>query len=900
MGIRQPSRGGRRRGASAAARPIAALALVASISLLPASALASFSLPAFSQDGEPPASTSDYAAKERLLFVDPANRDLVASDLVKDDAAAARVVVERGLLPGGNEDVVLALVKAIAYHRDSDHLEALLLLHGTDPREKVRAAVKEALDPMVTPAVELRLFELLRSPNQPLSVQKSAIQFMGRTFDRRIVDGLVDLLSESGTLFDSAPGKNLIGDALGRMTPADFGASAEEWRRWWTAERSRSDADILLSALRQERERANRHRREAVSARKSLIDFLRQRKGEEAAFLAEILAVLRVGEYPEVQQHALLRLKELYQGLKGRADAPADVRFGPAIDVVMSLLAQPGLDRAVQIGAIDVLATLAEPDSRAGDDARATGERAARAIAAFLPVGQPEEVTLAAVKALGRLRNAFAAGPLLLRLTGVASGGSEGELPTNGHGPAGAAPNGLREEIVLALGEIGAPSASATLVKLLLAREGEPAGVRASAASALGRLGTEGASTALADALANDPDPKVRWRSADSLARLGGAGVESALVAGLSDGAKEVRKQCAAGLAAMKSVAAIQPLALLLKDPDDVVREAAVSALGAIGDPAAVRAIVEIIEDPSDKVAFAAQKAFVAVLGGSASLLLDETRALAAEGKEKLALDLLRLARESIDVAPAGTWREDAILEIDRAYLDALVASGTEESIQAAIRLAGRIAEEAEPTETATRTEFRRKQGDLFLAAKDYENAIETFSRLLSLDGVTGDATYEIHLRLGRACLEHGRVNADMGAIATAGRHLSVDFPERVSSALREERARLLVEIRDEFVRQVNVLFEDGIGSAASLSTKWQEFEKQTSKLSFVESLLDSVRDAADPAYVKNVARALRAVAPDAPPLTEGATPAEREKEIEALRKFWQRRLPPSPDPDRR
>jgi len=879
----------------AARRRATTFALALAISLL-----ASQSPARGDDDGAEPGASFDYAAKERLLFGDPANRDLVASALLKDDSSEARRIIDRGLLPGGSEDVILAIVKAIAYRRDGDHVPALLLLHGTDTRERVRAAARDALEPLVTPALERRLYDLLRDPMQPLAVQKSAVQFLGQAFDREVVEGLVDLLGETGTLFDTSPGRNLIADALARLTPADFGADASEWRRWWAAERSRSDADILLAALHQERERSAFHRREAIAARKSLLDGLRGRKGEEAAFLGEIVAVLRQSPYPELQQHALLRLKELNQWLEGRADAPADVRFGPAIDLVIALLAEPRLDRGVQITAIDVLATLAEPDASSGDEAAATADRAARAISSFVPVGQPEDVTLAAVKALGRIRSAFAAAPLLLRLDGDAAPEPNGSAGSG----APAAANGLREEIVLALGEIGAPSASAALVRVLQSRESEPAGVRGCAASALGRIGASSAVAALADALARDPDSKVRWRAADSLARIGGEAVESPLIAGLEDPAKEVRKQCATGLAALRIRAAVPALTRLLGDPDDVVREAAVVALGSIADPQAVRAILALIEDPVDKVALAAQTSFVAALGGDAKLLLAETRALAGEKKEKLALDILRLARESIEGSRAGggPWRPEAIREIDRAYLDALVASGTDENRQAAIRLAGQLAEEAGATESAARFEFRKRQGDLFLEAKDYENAVEAYTRLLDTASATGDESYEIFCRLGRAYLELGRANGDALSVANAGRHLTVEFPERVSAAVREERAALVQEIRETFVAEVNGLFEDGIGPSASLSPRWQKFEELTSKWPFIEALLESARESKDSAYLKAVAKAFRAVAPDAPPLGESpaAAAADRERDIEALRKFWLRRLPPAPSPDRR
>jgi hypothetical protein len=390
----------------------------------------------------------------------------------------------------------------------------------------------------------------------------------------------------------------------------------------------------------------------------------------------------------------------------------------------------------------------------------------------------------------------------------------------------------------------------------------------------------------------------VRWRAADALSRVGGPEVEGALVGGLADSAKEVRKQCATGLGALASKAALAPLSKLLDDPDEVVREAAVEAIGQIGGEEAVVALARRLDDPNDKVALAAQKAFVSALDGDAGVLLAETSALAEAGKEKLALDILRLAREAIDRQPS-TFGAEATLRIDRAYLDALVAAGTDESRQAAIRLAGQIAEEAGASDPAILVEFRRRQGDLFLAAQDYENAVETFSRLADGGATAGDDTYSVLCSLSRAKLGLGRANGKAADVADAASRLRAEFPESVSPELREERALLLREVRETFVDIVSSYFADGIGARANASPKWQSFETFASTLPSIEALLESVRDSGDPSYVRDVSRALKAVAPDSPPLGETSTGADREKEIEALRKFWQRRLSP-PRPDRR
>src|SRR5262249_28034722 len=187
-----------------------------------------------------------------------------------------------------------------------------------------------------------------------------------------------------------------------------------------------------------------------------------------------------------------------------------------------------------------------------------------------------------------------------------------------------------------------------------------------------------------ADALSNDSEPKVRWRAADSIARIGGPGAEAALVKALSDPAKEVRKQCATGLGLVKSRASVAPLTSLLADPDDVVKEAALSALAAIGDPQPLKSILPLIEDPSDKVATAAQKAFVSVLAGEAPALLREVDGLEKDGKDGLALDILQIARKAIADNTAA-WDPKQRLSIDRAYVDPLSRSAARPNRTAAI-----------------------------------------------------------------------------------------------------------------------------------------------------------------------------------------------------------------------
>ena len=88
----------------------------------------------------------------------------------------------------------------------------------------------------------------------------------------------------------------------------------------------------------------------------------------------------------------------------------------------------------------------------------------------------------------------------------------------------------------------------------------------------------------------------------------------------------------------------------------------------------------------------------------------------------------------------------------------------------------------------------------------------------------------------------------------------------------RQEAFRLSSEIRTLFTRGVADLLEGGIGPAAANgsaagSEKWRDFETLSTRAAFVASLLDSLRSTSDSSYFRNVARALKILAPDAPTL---------------------------------
>ncbi len=913
MGMHRPVLGGTTGPETPLSAPRALGAIVAALAILAAAAPPPV---AHARPQEPSSAPSapDYREKSRLLREDPANRDLVASDLVKDSSPEARRIVENGLMPGGSEDVALALVKAVAYHRDLTYLSSLLLLHGVDARDKVRSSVRDALMPNLSAALDRRLLEIARDPNQSLPVRKSAVRFLAAhaTYDREVVEGLVLLLQSSGEIFRTAAGGNLVTEALGKIAPENLGSSAEAWRRWWDEKKLLSDAEILGQVLKKERERMTRYRKDAVDSAIALVDAHRTRKGEEAAYLALVLEAVRgvvrpdasapPGDdpfvYPELQIHGLARLRELALAVKDRTDVSPELKFGSAADVLARILADPRSEKAVVVGAVDALASVATLASRAGSDAAARTDSAARAIAAVLDARPPEEVAIAAVKALGRMKSALATGPLLVRLREPAAGsdsfpggGTNGGAAMNG-APPGHAPGAspLREEIVLALGEIGSPGVPEALIEVLSAGDAEPSAVRGSAAIALGRLRAPSAVPALEAALLGDKEPKVRWRAADALAQIPGEAAESALVKGLADPAKEVRKQCAAGLGVRKSRPAIEGLTRLLADPDDVVRETALASLGAIGDPGPARSILLLLEDPSDKVALAAQRAFVAVLSGGARALLDEVNALVEGKKEKLALDILRLAREAMDAEPAKWARADRFA-VSRAYLDRLVATGIPENRDQAIRIAGELSSEASGADAPLRNEMSAILGRMQIDAGDYAGAIQTLVPLSESATLPPERLAETDRDLARAYLESGRADGALDSLALGLKVLIRAQKSSAPEAVRADAQRIGSEIRERYTRGVLDLLADGVGTSSSSPEKWARFETFAGNADFVMTLLRTLRETRDPVYYRSVARALKSVAPDGPVLSDGATGVEREKEIEALERYFSRRF---------
>ncbi|MCQ8893979.1 MAG: HEAT repeat domain-containing protein [Methanolinea sp.] len=123
--------------------------------------------------------------------------------------------------------------------------------------------------------------------------------------------------------------------------------------------------------------------------------------------------------------------------------------------------------------------------------------------------------------------------------------------------------------------------------------------VQYEAADALGELRDPSAVLPLMEVLTQDRYSGVRWKAAESLAKIGSPAVE-ALIGALRHPDEDVRWKAAIALGEIGDVAAVPPLIQLLGDTDRFVRSRAAYALGEFG-PAATPSLCEALsaDDPA-------------------------------------------------------------------------------------------------------------------------------------------------------------------------------------------------------------------------------------------------------------------------------------------------------------
>lgn len=169
----------------------------------------------------------------------------------------------------------------------------------------------------------------------------------------------------------------------------------------------------------------------------------------------------------------------------------------------------------------------------------------------------------------------------------------------------------VRIAAVRALGDIGCADAVPALTEAFLARRVAPTSV---VADALTRIGGE-AGPAFERGVAS-PDPIVRVSSCFGLSGIAsthGGAVYRLSQALASDPEARVRAAAAAALGIAGGGAAPAELLAATTDPDDLVRRSAVKALGSFDDPTTPGTLLERTEDEDREVAIRAAEALLAL-----------------------------------------------------------------------------------------------------------------------------------------------------------------------------------------------------------------------------------------------------------------------------------------------
>lgn len=474
--------------------------------------------------------------------------------------------------------------KADVRRETVEQLEALgdrralipLVAAFSDNHPEVRKAAVRAVGRFGDVSVVPALARLLRDPSE--DVRSAAVGALGAIGSPLALGALSDLLSSG-----SDPVRNKVAYALGQIARApNAGKDGEEaLDRLVTALATPSLRNAAAEALR-------------VAGRAATPALLRHLSGKLGGDPTTVVTLLAHSGDPRATQALTAELERrrvatplVLEALGATGDPDALV---PVLGVLTSK------DPQLRLAAMNALRPLL------GSDGRASDILAAR-------LADPElEVRVLAAEYLGLVR-AKSAVPALVTLA------------------AGDAPPRLRHAAIDALGEIGAPTASATLLGLI---ERGPQKLRAAAALALAASADRAALPALTKLLAS-PEPTIRHAAARAVA--------GSLRAQRDRPAPEV-------------AAALAAVALAAADSAGEVAVTAIAALAASGHPTAATALEELAANAAPDRRGTALMALADLALGAATAEL---------APRALDLALAALASRDDRVASDAAWASGAL-----------------------------------------------------------------------------------------------------------------------------------------------------------------------------------------------------------------------------------------------
>jgi HEAT repeat protein len=578
-----------------------------------------------------------------------------ASLLLTRDYPEATAALVGFLTDQSNRPAQVAVTEAIARtgRTRPEFVKPLLaMLTGSEP--SIRAAAAGALSAYSEQGVITELVGLAGDRRRERPVRLATISALGRIYDKRAVDALVDLLDETDAAICEA-----ACDALASLTSIQaFGHDRGRWRQWWKDNRDKTRdewlADLANSLARanQQLDRTNAElRRRLESTLHDLYVATPPDKRDEllTRLLKDPLAEARLAGMQLTQQWLAGTPEpsaELAAAIRtGVTDPSPEVRAAAAVLV-------GGADGAE---AVELLAGRLEAE-KAGKVREAIYrglglQRDAKVIDLLIGgVGEPSEsVATAAAAALARV----AEGNHLSNAQRTAAvKGLTDRFKAAGTGQA-AAP--LREALLGAMGALKDPR----LADLMRAALGDPqATVRLSAVKGLGRLGRPEAVAAVAE-LTGDDDRGVRLAALSVVQTMGTPAQLDAVLA-RTDPAVEpdetVREQAwtaATALLAKADVARLEKVAEKLA-----------------GQPALRGRLVEVLRLRAEKTPRQPLEAWTAVRLRLCEALLAASRPAEA-------------ARELADVhAALAEAGDDRAGEVRLRWIAALLAAGDASAIE--------------------------------------------------------------------------------------------------------------------------------------------------------------------------------------------------------------------------
>jgi HEAT repeat protein len=166
----------------------------------------------------------------------------------------------------------------------------------------------------------------------------------------------------------------------------------------------------------------------------------------------------------------------------------------------------------------------------------------------------------------------------------------------------------IQYHAVEALGEIGDAGAVEPLITLL--KHDEMSGVRWKTAQSLVKIGAPSVEPLIS--VLQHPDSDVRWKAAIALGEIGDLRATEPLIRQLSDSDRFVKSRIAHALG-MIGAPVVRPLIRVLREGDGNQRWGAAIALGIIKDPQAVEPLILALADKYENVRAEAAAALVAM-----------------------------------------------------------------------------------------------------------------------------------------------------------------------------------------------------------------------------------------------------------------------------------------------